>query len=413
MLARAPHAPSLGTGRSRRALARCAHAYPARVRIGFLIDRWDPRRGGAEALLARCATHLESSGHEVLVFADACEAGAVVRFERVRARGWTRAARERYLAEALVEAARQRACTLTIALRHVPRADLYWPHAGLVGAGRAARARAAGRAAPALGARERFQLECERALLERGGARAIACVSSLVERELVQAYPACRERLFALHNGVELERFDPARRALLGRALRARLGADERTVVLAFAARDAALKGLGELLAALAQLPSLPWRLCVAGPRRLRPWRARARALGLDPARVLWESELDPAELYAAADLCVHPSWRDACALVVLEALASGVPVLTTRLVGASELVSEAFAGSVLDEPRPALLRAELERWIGALCGGPVAGPGERARVRSLVAGHSQQLWLARTSAALERLAAQTAERAV
>lgn len=380
------------------------------MRVGFLIDRWDPRRGGAEALLARCAAQLEREGHEVLVLADACADGATGRFERVRARGWTRAARERHLARALVAAAHERACTLTIALRHVPSADLYWPHAGLVGAGRAARARAAGHAPRALGARERFQLECERDLLERGGARAIACVSPLVERELAAAYPACRERLFALHNGVELERFDPARRAQLGRALRARLGADERAVVLAFAARDAALKGLGELLEALAQLPALPWRLCVAGPRRLGPWRARARSLGLDPTRIHWANELDPAELFAAADLCVHPSWRDACGLVVLEALASGVPVLTTALVGASELVREAWAGSVLAEPRPAALRAELERWVRELGGGAMDA-ARRARLRALVANRSEAAWLAQASAALERLAREASAR--
>jgi len=375
------------------------------VRIGFLIDRWDPARGGAEALLARCAADLEQRGHEVLVLADAFAPGAPGCFERVRARGFTRAARERYLARALVEAARERRCT-SIALRHVASVDLYWPHAGLVGLGSVARARAAGRAPQPLGARELFQRECERALLERGGARAIACVSGLVERELAAAYPACRERLVALHNGVELERFDPARRAQLGRALRARLGADERTVVLAFAARDPALKGLRELLAALAQLPSLPWRLCVAGPRRLQPWRAQARALGLDPARVHFTSEIDAAELFAAADLCVHPSWRDACGLVVLEALASGVPVLTTALVGASEFVREPRAGSVLAEPRPAALRAELERWIRELASGAGAQAADRARVRALVAGQGQQAWLERANAVLERLAA-------
>ena len=359
--------------------------------IAFLVDRWDPARGGAERALAQLARHLELRGHDVHAFGLAAAADAPGRFHAVDPGGLPlRAAREARLGPALVAAARRAGCERTVGLRHLPECDLYWPHGGAHLASLEARARARGRPLGRLSARQRVFLGYERALLDEGGARRIACVSELVRGELARLHPACAERLVLVPNAVDLARFAPERREGAGRDLRAALGVAAGEPLLALVARDPRLKGLPVLLEALAGLRERPWRLVVAGPRRPRPWqRAADRRLGRGRAAVAaWL----PAEaLHAAADLVVLPTWRDTSSLVVLEALASGTPVVTTALAGEAALVDEG-AGTVLAAPEAGALREALAGWLDRLARG---GP-DRAALRARVADRGLGPWLAR-----------------
>ncbi|MCC6407914.1 MAG: glycosyltransferase family 4 protein [Planctomycetes bacterium] len=364
--------------------------------VGFLIDRWEPARGGAERALARFARHLLGRGARVLAFAERADADAPGEHVRVRTRGLTRVARERRLAERLVAAAESARCDVTIGVRHLSRVDVFWPHGGaLVPALRARELARGGDPERAVRGRFRAFLEFERELLG-GGARRVVCVSRLVEREFELAYPTSRARLVRVDNGVDLERFRPTLRATLGAATRRELALDG--PLIAFAARDPELKGLATLLAALARLRDRPWGLVVAGPRSPARWQRLARELGL-AERVAWRAELDPAALWTAADVCAAPTFRDTSGLVILEALACGTPVITTAAAGAAELVVRREQGTVL--PRPgdadALAAALAERIEAARAGsrGDVDPEAERELVRSAVLGRGEDAWLA------------------
>lgn len=377
--------------------ARDLHAPLHDLTVGFLIDRWEPERGGAERLLAGFAEWLEQRGARVLVFARSASSGhgAPGEFVRVRSGGLARAARERRLAERLVRAADDAGCDVTIGIRHLSRVDVYWPHGGAWLPSLAARAAARGE--PNADARElvrgRFRtfLDFERELC-RGGARSIVCVSRLVEDEFAREYPEARERLVRIENGVDLERFSPRRRATLGAALRRELGLGEadllargespREPLLAFAAREPELKGLETALCALGRLAARPWRLVVAGPKSFGRWRRLARELGLD-SRIVWRRELDAAALWSAADLCLAPTFRDTSGLVILEALASGTPVITTAHAGAADVLTAPEHGVVLPRAGDA---AALAAALAARLDAP-APP--RERVRDAVAGHA------------------------
>lgn len=60
----------------------------------------------------------------------------------------------------------------------------------------------------------------------------------------------------------------------------------------------------------------------------------------------------EPEKYYGAADLLVHPTFYDACSLTVLEALASGLPVITTSSNGASGMLINNESGFVIEDPR-------------------------------------------------------------
>lgn len=379
------------------------------MRVGFLIDRWQPGRGGAEGALGQLARHLVERGHEVHAFgARGPVPGdeAPGHFHRVAARGFSRGARERALADAMLGAAQARGCDVTVGVRHLPRVDVLWSHGGSHAITLAAVRRARGESRPGPApprGRHRTFLALERALLAEGGARVVVCPSRLVRDELVQLYPQCAGRILVAPNGIDLERFHPRNRPTSGAALRAELplGAAAETPLIAFAATNPELKGLPALFEALRTLRDRPWHLLVAGPKHTARWRRAAHRAGLGPDRVTLRPHVDGAALAAAADLLVHPTLRDACGLVVLEALASGTPVVTTRNAGAAECITAEIAGEVLAAGAgPSELSAAIERQLERLADGRV----DRAGIRAAVQDRGETPWLEALEAVLQRV---------
>jgi UDP-glucose:(heptosyl)LPS alpha-1,3-glucosyltransferase len=370
------------------------------VRIGFLIDRWQEERGGAERALFALARHLASRGHEVHAFGlegTLGDDGSAARFHRVKTSGWSRGRREDRLAWALVDAAHEAGCERTIGVRHLHEVDLYWPHGGSHLATLAARERAARRGriprrGPRVRGRHATFVALERELVE-GGARRIACPSRLVVEEFAALYPLVRPWLAHAPNGVDLERFHPRERAGARARLREQLALDERTTLVSFVASNPLLKGLRELASVLRSLGTRRWFLLVAGPRRPARWSRALARWGIDTERFLVVPHADAVELAAGVDLCVLPTWRDPCGMVVLEALAAGTRVVTTRLAGASEVVRSIEHGEVVDHPGDShALRAALERSIDLAR----SGASEPDAVRAAVLERGEKAWLER-----------------
>jgi UDP-glucose:(heptosyl)LPS alpha-1,3-glucosyltransferase len=357
------------------------------LRVGFLIDRWDPRRGGAEWAFTTFAAWLEARGHEVLAFGLAGPppgTRAAGTFVPVSTHGLTRGRRERRLAAVLAESARARGCDVTVGVRHLAQVDLYWPHGGAHAATlRALQKRARGR--------HRTFLDLERQAVADGGARRVVCVSELVRDELLELYPSSAPRLVVVPNGLDLGRFQVAARDAARAALDTRFGARAQGPLLTFVGRNARLKGLPLLLEALLELESRPWRCVIAGPRDSARWARRVRKGFARPERFLVAPELDALELAAGSDLLVLPSRRETCGLVVLEALACGTPVLVGAAVGAREVLRAPEQGEVLPaELGAGDLAARLDAWLEHL----QAGPPDRARIASAVEQRGLEPWM-------------------
>jgi glycosyltransferase involved in cell wall biosynthesis len=193
------------------------------------------------------------------------------------------------------------------------------------------------RAARALRHVERVFDAIERANAEaaRRGELRIVALSERVGRDLEATFglrPAA-----ILRNGVELSRFGAGSAPRPGHA---------GSVRALFCAHALTLKGLDRALAALAHAPGAT--LTVVGRSGSAPWRKLAEPLGVAD-RVTWRGPVpDLAPLLAASDVLLYPSRYDPCSLVVLEALAAGVPVIASREDGSSELVGE--GGFVLED---------------------------------------------------------------
>ncbi len=114
------------------------------------------------------------------------------------------------------------------------------------------------------------------------------------------------------------------------------------------------MKGLAEAIDALTACGDSNMMLLVAGRDEPAKFREQAKRAGV-AERVIFVGDgrgvSDPVLLYRAADFFVLPTRRDTCSLVVLEALAMGLPVITTRQNGASEAMVDGTHGNIL-EPR-------------------------------------------------------------
>ena len=108
------------------------------------------------------------------------------------------------------------------------------------------------------------------------------------------------------------------------------------------------IKNLDAVLQALPNVPSL--HLAVAGGLERSPYPAMAERFGVANRVHFLGFRRDVADLMRAADFFVLPSRRDSCPLVLLEAMASGIPIITARTVGTSTLVTPE-AGFVLNGP--------------------------------------------------------------
>ncbi len=160
------------------------------------------------------------------------------------------------------------------------------------------------------------------------------------------AYPNCRLRLLA--PGVTLP--DDA---LDKQAARDILGLPRAVSLLAFVANDYARKGLPAVLQALRQLPAEVQLAVVGNSAHIQRFAHQANGLGLG-ARVHFLGPLkDVSPLYEAADLLVHPTLEDTFAMVVLEAMAHGLPVIVSdaRYCGIAALLSNGLNSMILSSP--------------------------------------------------------------
>lgn len=139
-------------------------------------------------------------------------------------------------------------------------------------------------------------------------------------------------------------------------AARIALGLPPDRFCLLFVGNDYRKKGLDNLLEVLATLPDQVALAVVGNPAHIPEFRRRADALGV-VARVFFLGALqDVAPAYRAADALVHPTLEDTFAMVVLEAMAHGLPVVVSNAVycGISSLLSHGINSVLLEDPRSA-----------------------------------------------------------
>jgi UDP-glucose:(heptosyl)LPS alpha-1,3-glucosyltransferase len=178
----------------------------------------------------------------------------------------------------------------------------------------------------------------------------------VVNSEMVRAhfgyhYGIPPREIRVVHSAIDPERLGDEDR-LRQRALwRDRWSLTPDDVVGLFIGINYRLKGLEPLLHALGHVRSTQFRLLIAGAANYRRWQQLATRLGV-AHKVRFAGHVSPSRYcFFASDLLVHPTFYDPCSLVVLEAQAAALPIITSRYNGAQELMAPPHDGYVVEEP--------------------------------------------------------------
>jgi UDP-glucose:(heptosyl)LPS alpha-1,3-glucosyltransferase len=199
--------------------------------------------------------------------------------------------------------------------------------------------------------RHRILLAMESQYFRRSHPRQILCTSNREVEDLHSLYGVDPALTTVVPNPFDPERFNLERRHRDRAEARFELGIEEGELAMMLVANELHRKGLGQALEALALVGDERLTLHVVGKAALGPYQPVIHRLGLGDRVRYHGPSTDVGWQLAAADLMVLPTQYEPFGLVIIEALASGVPVVTTRLAGASEAVRHGQTGLILEDP--------------------------------------------------------------
>lgn len=334
------------------------------MKVALIVEWLDAWRGGAETSTQQFIHHLIDLGVELDVFTRSRVSprpGMAV--HTILPSAPARAMKTPAFCRRAGKAAAVAGCDLVHALVPCPEADVYQPRGGTY-AETAARnvalrpnraSRLAKRLALRANLKQRRLLALERELLGRAVPPTVLALSDYVVQQLRDHYALEESRIRKVFNGVDPDPASEAERAKNRRDVREMYGCAEDDVVALTVAHNFKLKGVRPLLEALRLLGGrgAPTRLkvLIVGKDRTARWQSLAARWNLDSVVTFCGATQRIRAFYHAADFLVHPTFYDPCSRVVLEAQASGLPVITTRYDGAAETVEEGANGFVLASP--------------------------------------------------------------
>jgi UDP-glucose:(heptosyl)LPS alpha-1,3-glucosyltransferase len=215
----------------------------------------------------------------------------------------------------------------------------------------------------------RYTLAAEAAMFRHLNLRAVICNSRMVRDDIAQRFGTPAEKLNVIYNGVDLEHFHPRLRAEHRAAVRATLGIDAATPIILFVGSGFERKGVPTLLPALARMKRRDAVLLVVGrDRKQRDMQALAARLGIaDRVRFLGPQK-DVRPFYGAADCFVLPTLYDPMPNAALEALACGLPTVTSTTCGAAELIQPNTNGRIVAALDADALAHSLDAVLDSAC---------------------------------------------
>ncbi len=357
------------------------------MKIAIIRQRYNPF-GGAERFVERALGALVAEGAEVSLITRSWAGAVQSGFHQVscdpsysRLFGG-RVARDRSFAQAARLAMQQGGYDITQSHERIPGCMIFRAGDGVHAAWLVHRSKTMGwlgRLAQRLSGYHRYVLTAEREMFGHPALQAVICNSTMVADEIARFYGVDRSKLHIIYNGVDTAVFHPGLAAEFRDSVRREAGIPADAPLLLYVGSGFERKGVPRLLQAFAQMQCQDAHLVIVGAdRRLKAMRALAGRLGLTSRAHFTGPLMDVRPWYGAADGFVLPTLYDPCPNAALEALACGLPIVTSTTCGASDWVSSGENGWVVDALAVPELAGRLDDLAG-LAGNPEARQAARA----------------------------------
>ncbi|MBT3922906.1 MAG: glycosyltransferase family 4 protein [Nitrospina sp.] len=196
----------------------------------------------------------------------------------------------------------------------------------------------------------RLILKLEKNMFESGQCRKFIAISQMVKEDILRHYHCPPENISVVYNGVDLERFNSENKLRYRAIIRKELGVPKNSTLILFVGSGFERKGLKYLLQATQFLQSENWQLLIMGKGKwskyiqFAPENLRSRIIYKEPV-------LEIEKYYSAADIFCLPSIYEPFGNANLEALATGLPVITTRHCGAADIIQHKLNGMIVENP--------------------------------------------------------------
>ena len=320
------------------------------MRLAFVLFKYFPY-GGLQRNCIRIAQECMRHGHQVDLFALKSSGdlpdGLTLQCIQVSARQNYK--RYEQFAQKVMQHIRRENYDAVIGFNKMPGLDVYYAADPCFAAKAAERSlfyRLLGRT--------RSFLASEKAVFGAAEKTHILLLSSVEQNIFKSIYATDNTRMHLLPPGIQRDRVAPENYSQLRKQVRAELGLSDEDVFLLMVGSGFKTKGLDRSIRAVASLPDAVRkrvRLTVAGQDNPRQFQKLAKSLGISKQVFFLGGCDDVAQLMFAADLLLHPAYRENTGTALLEAVAARLPVLVTDVCGYSFHIRDAQCGEVLPSP--------------------------------------------------------------
>jgi len=175
--------------------------------------------------------------------------------------------------------------------------------------------------------------------------------SNMVKSQIINHYAVPEKKIKVIYNGVDIKKFSPQNTQIYRTQVRKELSISEDAKVVLFVGSGFERKGLGTLIRTASLIKSEKnLRLLIIGRGNINKFKSIAKKYSIHNSILFLGARSDVEKLYAAADIFVLPTIYDPFSNATLEAMASGLPVITTRNNGVAELIRNGEEGFVLED---------------------------------------------------------------
>lgn len=330
---------------------------PRRMKIAIVIYRFSPTRGGAEGMAYQHVKGLVKRGHEVHLFSherDHADVGGQISFHEVPAVSWYSPFKHLSFASNVKKLLLAEPMGIIHSFSRTYHQDIYRTgggcHIEYLRSMEYAEKGFFPRLFSKMNPKEAVILRLEKAGFQEKASRVITSVSKRCKEEIMRNYGVPDRKIRVVYNGVDLDRFHPKHRRFALAKIRALFGFHDDDILMLFCGSGFKRKGLGQAIEAMAHIPrDKKVRLLVVGRDNVGAYRSMVHKLKIKD-RVFFLGPRDHIhEYYAACDLLLHPSLYDPFPNVCLEAMASGIPVVTTKITGVAEIIDHGKDSLVME----------------------------------------------------------------